>query len=211
MGLGKARRKRRLHACPDVEALASASSLVQKTTRPPFPTGSQGRRSRRQAVCSHGGGPRPLQGLPLHRVALRVTRWQRYRRRVPRVFHVFMRAMWFTPFCPSVCLALSPHVVSLKLLSLCPRVPSESQHPGTFFSWSQSYLYFIRPEHRRWVQLHELVTATGGGFGRVSFLGCIFCFCFYLLFFHISRLQGWKSSSLTLSFCKVIFSHLKSS
>lgn len=141
MGLGKARRKRRLHACPDVEALASTSSLVQKTTRPPFPTGSQGRRSRRQAVCSHGGGPRPLQGLPLHRVALRVTRWERYRRRVPRVFHVFMRAMWFTPFCPSVCLALSPHVVSLKLLSLSLS-SSAFRKPA---SWNILFLVSILP------------------------------------------------------------------
>lgn len=30
----------------------------------------------------------------LHRVAPHVTRWQRYRRHVPRVFHFFMRAMW---------------------------------------------------------------------------------------------------------------------
>lgn len=54
---------------------------------------------------------------------------------------------------------LTPLLSSLQLsLSLCSWVPSKSQHPGTFFPWSESYLWlFHSPEYWKSPLLFPLV------------------------------------------------------
>lgn len=78
----------------------------------------QGRRSGRQAVCSHGGGPRPAQGLsaPCRSACDSVAEVPSPRSQ--SFSFLYEGHVGFTPFCPSVCLARSPHVVSLKFQSL---------------------------------------------------------------------------------------------
>lgn len=212
MGLGKARRKMRLHACPDAEALASPSSLVQRTTRPPFPAGSQGRSSGRQAICSHGGGPRPAQGLPAPCRSACDSVAEVPSPRSQSFSFLYEGHVGFTPFCPSVCLALSPHVVSLKFQSLSLS-SSAFRKPA---SWNILLLVSILPLlHPPRAPAVGSAPRASDSHGRGLWTRLIFRLHFLLLFIsfifsHITS-PGLEEFILNSFFCKVIFSHLKSS